>query len=146
MPPAQTSAALADRVLDATRALMGMAIRTVGAGEMPVTVVQHRVLVILEEGGPLSVTDVASRLGVDQSNASRHCRRLADLGLVRRTPADHDRRAVEIRLTTAGRRQVLAVRAARRAWAEEVLDTLSPDEARAAVHALELFAAAAGSR
>jgi DNA-binding MarR family transcriptional regulator len=138
--PEETTADLADRVLSAARALMAMAIRTVGEGDVPVTVVQHRVLLILEEAGRLSVSDVAARLGIDQSNASRHCSRLADLGLVRRTPATHDRRAVDVRLTDAGRRQVLAVRQARFGWAERVLAELSPAEARAAVRALELFA------
>ena len=138
-----TSGKLADSLLRATRELMAMAIRTVGDGPVPVTLVQHRVLLILEESGPLSVSEVAAQLGVDQSNASRHCSRLVGLGLLRRTPAARDRRSVEVRLTAAGRSQVLAVRDARRAWAEEVLSRLSPDEGREAVRALELFAAAA---
>ncbi|HEY3529300.1 MAG TPA: MarR family transcriptional regulator [Nocardioides sp.] len=134
---------LADSLLAAARALMAMAIRTIGQGAVPLTEVQHRVLLLLEAAGTLSVNQVAERLGVDQSNASRHCTRLAELGLVQRTPAARDRRAVDLRLTEAGHGQVLEVRSARRRWAADVLARLSDEEARAAVRGLEMFATAA---
>jgi DNA-binding MarR family transcriptional regulator len=134
---------LADSLLASARALMGMAIRTAGQGPVPLTVVQHRVLLLLEEAGTLSVNDVAERLGVDQSNASRHSTRLARLGLVDRSPALHDRRAVDLQLTERGRQQVTAVRDARRRWAGAVLDRLTDEQAREAVRGLEMFAAAA---
>jgi DNA-binding MarR family transcriptional regulator len=138
-----TAAELADALLAATQSLMAMAIRTAGEAPVPVTPVQYRVLLLLAGAGTLSVNDVAASLGVDQSNASRHCTRLAGLGLVRRTQASHDRRAAELRLTDAGRHEVQAVREARRGWAERVLTTLTDDEARTAVRGLEVFAAAA---
>src|SRR6476659_6529981 len=94
---------LVDALLASTQSLMAMAIRTVGEAPVSLTVVQHRVLLLIEEAGTLSVNDVAARLGVDQSNASRHCTRLAALGLIRRTRAAHDRRAVDLRLTGSGR-------------------------------------------
>jgi DNA-binding MarR family transcriptional regulator len=136
---------MAKALLDASRALVALAIRTAGEAETPLTVVQHRVLVLLEEAGVLSVNDVARRLGVDQSNASRHCGRLAELGLVSRTRAAHDKRAVDVRLTAAGRGQVVAVRRARLRHLHVVLSQLSDTEARAAVRGVEAFAAAAGS-
>ena len=136
---------LAESLLATTRALMGMAIRTVGQGPASLTVVQHRVLLLMEEAGTLSVNQVAERLGVDQSNASRHCSRLVALGLLRRTPAQHDRRAVDLSLTAEGRRQVLAVRRARRAWADQVLARIPEDEAQAAVRGLKLLADAANA-
>ncbi len=140
-----TADELADSLLAATRSLMAMAIRTVGVGTAPVTVVQHRVLLLLEEHGTLSVNDVAARLGVDQSTASRHCTRLEQLGLVRRTTAAHDRRARDLGLTGAGRSQVLAVREARHRWAEQVLARLSDEDARTAVRGFAVFATAAES-
>jgi DNA-binding MarR family transcriptional regulator len=138
-----TAEALADALLASTQSLMAMAIRTAGEAPVPLTVVQHRVLLLLEDAGTLSVNDVAARLGVDQSNASRHCTRLAGLGLIRRTRASHDRRAVDLRLTRSGRNQVLAVRRARRRWAEQVLGRLGEEDARVAARGFELFAAAA---
>lgn len=136
---------LVDALLASTQSLMAMAIRTVGEAPVPLTVVQHRVLLLLEEAGTLSVNDVAVRLGVDQSTASRHCTRLTGLGLVRRTQASHDRRAVDLRLTPSGRHAVQAVRRARRSWAEQVMSRLSDDEARAVAHGFAVFAAAAGT-
>jgi DNA-binding MarR family transcriptional regulator len=138
-----TAEELAEALLVSTQSLMAMAIRTAGAAPVPVTVVQYRVLLLLEEAGNLSVNDVAAALGVDQSTASRHCTRLARLGLLRRTQASHDRRAAELRLTGSGRAEVQAVREARRRWAEQVLTRLTDDEARSAVRGLAVFAAAA---
>jgi DNA-binding MarR family transcriptional regulator len=132
-----------DSLLASARALVAMAIATVDEGPMPVTVVQHRVLLLLEEAGALSVNDVADRLGVNQSNASRHCSRLAEIGLVSRGTVDHDRRSVRLQLTAAGRRQVLAVRDARRRWADAVLARLSAEQATDVVRALTVFAEAA---
>jgi DNA-binding MarR family transcriptional regulator len=132
-----------EALLAAARALVGMAIRTVDEGPMPVTVAQHRVLVLLEDSGGLSVNDVAARLGVDQSNASRHCSRLDELGLVTRRTATRDRRSVELALTAAGRRQVAAVRESRLRWARAVLDRLPDERADHLVESLQAFAAAA---
>jgi len=134
---------LADRLLAAARSLVAMTVRTVEQGSVPLSVVQHRVLLLLEEAGSLSVNQVAERLGVDQSNASRHCTRLVQLGLVRRTPAARDRRSVDMRLTSEGRTQVLAVREARRQLLDGVLAQLPEAQARQAVRGLEMFVAAA---
>jgi DNA-binding MarR family transcriptional regulator len=138
-----TAEELADALVVSSQTLMAMAIRTVAEAPVPVTVVQYRVLLLVEEAGMLSVNDIAARLSVDQSNASRHCTRLAGLGLLRRTQASHDRRAAELRLTESGRQQVQGVREARRRWAERVLTRLTEDDARTAVRGLEVFAAAA---
>jgi len=134
---------MGDVVLASARALLAMAIRTVADGPVPLTVVQHRVLLLLEGAGRLTVTEVAERLGVDQSNASRHCSRLTELGLVARGPSALDRRATYLRLTRTGREQVQSVRAARRRWADSVLARLSDEQAREAAHGLAVFAAAA---
>jgi DNA-binding MarR family transcriptional regulator len=132
-----------DRLVEAltasSAALVGIAVRSVAAGPADVTVAQHRVLALLDEHGAATVTTLADHLGVDQSNASRHCSRLARLGLVDRTPAAHDGRAVEVRLTRAGRQQVRAVRDARRHELERVLDGLTDPEVRDVARAFELF-------
>jgi DNA-binding MarR family transcriptional regulator len=134
---------LADAVLEASRALLAIAVRSVSAGNAEVTVAQHRVLVLLDTRGPLSVTAVAEELGVDQSNASRHCTRLARLGLVTRTRATYDGRAVEVGLTADGRRQVEAVRAARRREIISILERLPDVAVRDVVEGFESFQSAA---
>jgi DNA-binding MarR family transcriptional regulator len=136
---------LADAVLEASRALLAIAVRSVAAGVAEVTVVQHRVLVLLGAQGTLSVNAVAEELGVNQSNASRHCSRLADLGLVTRTRAARDGRAVDVSLTAAGRRQVSVVRAARRRAITRVLAELPDSEVRTMTRSFELFDRAASN-
>jgi DNA-binding MarR family transcriptional regulator len=134
---------LSRTVAGASRALVAIAVRSMAAGSPDVTVTQHRVLVVLEEHGALSVNALAERMGVDQSNASRHCSRLARLGLVSRTRAAHDGRAVDVRLTTAGRRQIRAVDDARRREIERVLAGLPDSAVPDVVRGFELFHRAA---
>jgi DNA-binding MarR family transcriptional regulator len=134
---------LAETLLETSRALVAIAVRSVAAGAAGVTVVQHRVLVLLEDRGPLSVNAVAEELGVDQSNASRHCARLARLGLVTRSRSRDDGRGVDTGITDDGRRHVQAVRDARRVEIARVLERMPDDEARAAVRAFAQFDRAA---
>ena len=65
------------------------------------------------------------------------------LGLVTRTRARHDGRAVDVRLTPAGRRQVQAVREARRTEIRRVLDRMSDRSVREAVRGFTTFEEAA---
>jgi DNA-binding MarR family transcriptional regulator len=134
---------LAETLLGVSRALLAVAVRTVAAVPPGLTVVQHRVLVLVSEAGTLSVGAVAHELGVDQSTASRHCARLEAWGLLLRSRAAHDGRSVDVSLTPAGRRQVRAVHAARRAEVLEILDRMPDADARAAVSALRCFHEAA---
>jgi DNA-binding MarR family transcriptional regulator len=136
---------LADALVEASRVLLAIAIRSVSAGSAEVTVVQHRVLVLLHSHGMLSVSAVADELGVDQSNASRHCSSLAALGLVTRTRATRDRRAVDVALTAAGRTQVQAVRAARRREIARLLSDLPDSDVREMTRAFDLFGRVAES-
>lgn len=136
---------LAEALLDAAQALVAIAVRSVAAGPAALTVVQHRVLVLLDTRGSLSVTALAEALGVDQSNASRHCTRLEALGLVRRARSPHDGRAVDLTLRAAGRLQVEAVRQARRREITQVLEGMPDDAVVSAVRFLEEFDRAAGA-
>jgi DNA-binding MarR family transcriptional regulator len=136
---------LADAVIGASRALVAIAVRSMAAGTAQITVAQHRVLVLLEERESLSVSAVGARLGVDQSNASRHCARLEHLGLVTRSRASRDGRAVDVRLTPAGHRQVQVVREARRREIDRVLAGLPDSVVREVTAAFEVFDRAAAS-
>ena len=64
---------------------------------------------MLQHCGPVQLGDVAAKLRVDLSVASRQVSHLVDAGLVRRTVDDDDRRARTVELTEAGR--ALLVRA-----------------------------------
>ncbi|NUU22479.1 MAG: winged helix-turn-helix transcriptional regulator [Streptomycetaceae bacterium] len=60
------------------------------------------ILFVLHRHGPLGVKEIADRLGVEQSTASRQVRPLEEQGLVRREGDPRDGRAVLLRVTDAG--------------------------------------------
>src|SRR4051812_31329796 len=99
----------ADAFITASRALIGMAIRSVDSAAEEVTIAQHRVLVLLAGRGPQTVGDIAAELAVNPSNATRHCERLSRMGLVSKQRSRSDGRIVEVTLTRAGKRLLDAV-------------------------------------
>lgn len=58
---------------------------------------------LLTKCGPLSLTDIAARLRVDLSVASRQVSTMVDAGIVVRTVDEEDRRVRTIELTDTGR-------------------------------------------
>src|SRR3954471_24051863 len=83
----QASAAradMADAFITVSRALVGIAVRSVNAAPVEVTLTQHRLLVLLATGGDQTVKALAEQLQVNASNASRLCDRLQKLDLVAR--------------------------------------------------------------
>src|SRR3954447_594042 len=101
MPATKDLDELADTFVTASRALVGIAIRSIEAAPVAVTVVQHRVLVLLAADGPQAIGSLAQQLGVNPSNATRICDRLQRLELVHRTRPAHDGRAVHVTITAA---------------------------------------------
>ena len=69
------------------------------------------VLRLVQRQGPVAVSEVARRLEVDLSNASRQLRALEDQGLVTRTADPDDRRVARVAITAAGRRVLDRARA-----------------------------------
>ena len=69
------------------------------------------VLRLVQRHGPVAVSEVARRLEVDLSNASRQLRALEDQGLVTRTADPDDRRVARVAITAAGRRVLDRARA-----------------------------------
>jgi DNA-binding MarR family transcriptional regulator len=134
---------VADAFVAASRALVGIAVHSIGAAPVEVTVAQYRLLVLVA-ASDRTVGDIAVRLGVNQSNASRHCNRLQRLGLLERSRSMTDRRVVHVHLTPAGRHVVNAVTNQRRVEVRRVLDRLSSGETAAILDALRAFNAAVG--
>jgi DNA-binding MarR family transcriptional regulator len=58
----------------------------------------------VERHGPMTPSDVARRLQVDQSTASRHVAALLEQGFVRRDADPHDGRVAWLRVTPSGQR------------------------------------------
>ena len=69
-------------LLDVSRALVGIAVYSVNVVPVDITVTQFRLLAVVASAGPRTIGEVAALLGVAQSNASRHCDRVAAVGTV----------------------------------------------------------------
>ncbi len=137
---------LVESFVTASRALVGIAVRSVAAASPPITVPQHRVLVLLAAEEELTVGEVGELLGIAQSNASRLVDRLQRLDLVRRQRGADDGRVVSVGITAAGRRVVEKVMDHRRSEVAAVLEGVPRRRAVEMVAALEAFNAAARER
>ena len=141
--PQAAAEAAADAFLTVSRALVGIAVRSLNAAPVEVTPAQHRLLVLLATGGDQTVGALADQLEVNASNASRLCDRLQRLGLVARDRSSTDRRAVHVSLTAGGRDLLEAVRVHRRDDVRRVLEQMPDDEVAGCIRALTVFADAA---
>ena len=113
-----------DAVLTASRSLIAVATRSLGAAAEEVTIAQYRALVVLASRGPQRMVDLAAALDVAPSTAGRMCDRLVRRGLIRRHRARADRRAVLVSVTAAGRLVVDQATTRRRALIGEILGRL----------------------
>lgn len=136
--------AVVDAVLSASRVLVAVAARSLSEVAEEVTLTQYRSLVVLASRGPQSMAALAEALVVTPPTASRLSDRLVRKGLVRRREDRHDRRAVRLALTPAGRELVDAVTQRRRSEIADLLDAVPPETQRLIVTSLRELAAVAG--
>jgi DNA-binding MarR family transcriptional regulator len=87
-----------------------------------------RALELLAEHDGLRVGELADRVGVDDTTATRLVDRLEQLGLAERHSEESDRRAILVGLTAEGRELVAGVSAQRQQFFADVLATLDDDE------------------
>jgi DNA-binding MarR family transcriptional regulator len=76
--------------------------RMVRAAGIPITAASLAALRLVDRHGPMPVSEVARRLGVDQSTVSRHLRPLEERGLIERAADTDDRRVARLTVTAAG--------------------------------------------
>jgi DNA-binding MarR family transcriptional regulator len=136
--------AAVNALLTASRSLIAVATRSLGAVAEETMIAQYRALVVLASRGPQRMANLARALGVAPSTAGGMCDRLVRKGLIRRHRARADRRAVLVPVTAAGRQVVDQATAQRRALIEDILAKLPAGAQRAAAEALAAFAEAAG--
>ena len=91
---------------------------------------EWRVVVVLGDGAPASLAEVAARGGVDRPHASRAAQALARRGIVERTHDAFDARRTLVRLTTKGRALSRRVALLARARERTLLAALAPSEQR----------------
>ncbi|MGH9135443.1 MAG: MarR family transcriptional regulator [Acidimicrobiales bacterium] len=133
----------ADALLAASRALVGVSARSL-ADVDDVTLPQFRALVVVASRGRVTVSQLAERLDVHPSTATRLCDRLVRKRLIRRGERSEDRREIEIVLAAKGRRLVERVTLRRRRDLAEIASQMSSADLRRAVAGLTAFATAAG--
>ncbi|PZS37655.1 MAG: MarR family transcriptional regulator, partial [Pseudonocardiales bacterium] len=92
--PAPPGQGVVDAVLTASRTLIAVATKSLGAVAEETTIGQYRALVVLASRGPQRLVDLSTALGVAPSTAGRMCDRLVRKGLIRRHRARADRRVV----------------------------------------------------
>jgi DNA-binding MarR family transcriptional regulator len=131
-------------VLTASRALVGVAARSLAAVEDDVTLAQYRVLVLLASRGEQNLGVLARALSIHPSSTTRLCDRLEAKGLISRTPSAKSRREVILAITATGRRLLKTVTARRRLEIRRIVDSLSRDEQRRVQEAFALLGRAAG--
>jgi len=135
---------LTDAVLGVSRALVGIALRTVAEDAPGITLVQFRALATLAEHGAQRVADLAALLGVNSSTATRMSGRLRRKGLLTRTVDPLDRRVTRLEITPAGVDVVRTVTARRQAVIERIARRIPEQQRRALVVSMRAFTEAAG--
>ena len=88
---------------------------------------QELILLRLEEYGTLPQGDLVRYLGRDRSTTSATLQTMERGGLIARSPSPGDRRALDVRITDAGRALCPAVRDAWTELEETAFSHLSPD-------------------
>ena len=97
-------------------------------GVAELTPTKLRALDVLARRGGLRVGELAERMGVDETSATRLADRLQAAGLVERRRAPEDRRVAIVVLTLKGKRLAEAAAEQRRGFFEDVLAALEPRE------------------
>ena len=131
-------------VLIASRALVGVAARSLAAVEDDVTLTQYRALVLLGTHGEQNVGALARALTIHPSTTTRLCDRLAAKGLITRTPSAASRREITLQITDAGARLLRTVTTRRRREIRGILNRLSPEQQQRVSRAFDAFGRAAG--
>jgi DNA-binding MarR family transcriptional regulator len=117
---------------------LGMVQRDIGRHAMAELGTQgFHALAVLQLYGPLRISDVAQRLGVDLSVASRQIASLAAEGYVERREDPQDRRAQLVAVTRAGRKVLRESHRRMVAGFTRVLESWSDEDVNALTSGLE---------
>lgn len=98
---------------------------------------QKRILIVLNETGPITQSDLTQRLGIRPGSASEVLGKLERAALISRSPSESDHRTTDICLTDAGEAAAAAARGSREARHEQMFACLSRQEKEALLSLLE---------
>ena len=105
----------------------------------PVSVAEAHALMELSRGGPLVQKELVWRLRLEKSTVSRLVGMLEGRGWVERSRSLADGRAIELRLTEAGRRTAEGIAEARRAKFARVLEAIPEEERESVLESMRLL-------
>lgn len=91
--------------------------------------------------GGLKMSQLSDVLRVSNGNVTGIADRLGDEGLVERVPVPGDRRAMILRITTAGQAEFARQAKAHEGWINQMLKDVTAEDARAMAARLTAFAA-----
>lgn len=89
---------------------------------------QARVLIVLNETGPIQQSDLTRRLGIQAASASEVLGKLEAAGLILRSPSRQDRRTIEVSLTASGKSAAAAAKRERDQRHERMFSCISEEE------------------
>ena len=133
-----------EAVVRASRVLLGVVARSLVEVEGVLSLLQFRTLVIVATTEPATLGEIATRLRVHPSNATRLVDKLVGAGLVDRREDTVDRRYLAVTLTPEGRGLVDRVMTHRHDAIAQVMARMAADDRRTLALALDAFADAAG--
>jgi DNA-binding MarR family transcriptional regulator len=133
-----------EAVMAASRALVAIVARSFAEADFAISLAQWRVLVIVENYGPLNPGELARWMGVHPSNATRACDSLVRAKLLDRREDPEDRRRMVLSLTSKGKGLVEALLGHRRDAIAAILDGMPTARRTQLAHAMQEFADAAG--
>lgn len=119
-----------------SRVMADLAERSGGAR---LTRATFELLAVIHRYGPLKVSELVQRVGVDQSTVSRQIRPLEELGLTVRSEDPSDRRVAWLDVTDAGRALMLRIRSRVNRNVEAALATWSAEDRETFGKLLERF-------
>lgn len=135
---------IVEAVLSCSRALVGVAARSLASVNDDVTLPQYRALVVLCARGPRGMTELAEELSAAPSTVTRLCDRLTRKQLVTRSHRRDNRREVVVEVTPTGAELVAQVTRHRREEIARILEHVPATRRAGMVEALRAFADAAG--
>jgi DNA-binding MarR family transcriptional regulator len=138
--------AVTDAVLTASRLLVAVSANSIAAVDDAITIPQFRLLVVLHTSGPMKLSDLADRLGVNPSTTTRMIDRLIIAGLVDRQVNPFSRREVVLNVTNTGEHTVLRVNDQRRRQIGDIVSRMPAQCRDQLVRALDAFTRAGGER
>jgi len=128
----------------ASRVFVAITSRVLDALDTSISQAGLRALLVLDDHGGCTLSDLAHRVPLSQSATSRMVERLVGSGLVERSARPEDRRQIQVAMTRQGRELVDVLTERRRNVIESIAAGMSATDLAALRRGLTAFEAASG--